>query len=95
MARGKVKKFSALVGTITVTTLLVLFFLAVPAFLGTTAGKVFSFVWLMMALVTLVAFGEKVFSRKRKRVLAPVYKFRGPVYAISKMPKGLRQKDIS
>lgn len=95
MARKKIKKFQALVGMIAVTTMLVLYFLAVPTFLGVTAGRVFSLVWLVVALVTLVAFGQKVFQRKRKGALAPVYVFRSPARTVTKMSKSSKQKGAS
>lgn len=88
MARKRIKKFGALVGMIAVTTLLMLYFLAVPVFWGATSGKVFSFVWLMLALVMLAAFGQKVFEGKRKRVLAPVYVFREAKVTVSGQGQG-------
>jgi hypothetical protein len=95
MARKRVRKFGALLGTIAVTTMLVLYFLAFPAFWATMAGKVFTFVWLAAALVTLVAFGQRAFTGKRKRVLASVYTFKGPAQPASRLGKGPNQKGAS
>lgn len=95
MARKRMRKFSALIGMITVTAMLMLYFLAFPAFLQTTGGKVFSFLWLATALVTLVAFGQKAFTGKRKRVLAPVYTFKGSAQAALRSGKGPNQKGLS
>jgi hypothetical protein len=44
----------------------VLFFLAMPSLIATTAGKVFSLLWLSVALASLAALTSKVFQRKRK-----------------------------
>lgn len=67
MAPKRMHKLSALVGTIVVTTMLILFFLAVPTFAATPIGKMFSVAWLVMALVTLAGFGLKVIKRKQKK----------------------------
>jgi len=73
MARKRMHKLNALVGTIVVTMMLILYFLAVPTFTTTTIGKVFSVAWLILALITLGGFGIKVIKRKqKKRFLAPV-----------------------
>lgn len=84
MARKRIKKFSALVGMITVTALLMLYFLAVPAFWGTLSGQIFSCLWLTLALVMLTAFGQKVFAAKRKRLFTPAYVWRGTAQTVAK-----------
>jgi uncharacterized membrane protein YdfJ with MMPL/SSD domain len=91
MARKRLHKFSALVGTIVVTTMLILYFLAVPTFVTTTIGKVFSVAWLMMALVSLAGFGLKVFKRKpQKRTFAPARA--QETFVLSDWQKRKRQK---
>lgn len=95
MARKRIKKFSALVGMIGVTTLLVLFFLALPAFWASTAGKVFSVVWLMVATCVMVAFGDKVFERKATKPLASVYRLRSRDHVPARAPKVVKRTDIS
>ncbi len=94
MARKRIKKFSALVGMIGVTTLLVLFFLAVPAFWASSAGKVFAVVWLLVAACVLVAFGDKVFARKTTRPLATVYRLRSRDHVPVRAVKLVRRTDI-
>jgi hypothetical protein len=96
MARGRVKKFSALVGMIAVTSMLVLFFLAVPSFLTTTVGQVFSFSWLLIAVATLAGFGMNVFQRKqRKRVPVPSHLQETRTRKISKPGRNQGQSGIS
>lgn len=94
MARKKVGKFSALVGMIAVTTMLMVCFVAAPAFGGATAGKVFSVVWLLVALISFAAFGEKVFARKSPKNRAPVYLFNVQARTVPKVSKGTTQKGI-
>lgn len=95
MARKRMKKFSGLVGLSGVTALLVLFFLAVPAFWVSTTGKVFSVVWLTVAVCVLVAFGDKVFSRGVTRPLASVYRLRNREHMQARAPKADKQTDMS
>ena len=95
MTGKRIKKFSALVGMLGVTALLVLFFLAVPSFWASTAGKVFSVVWLMVAVCVMVAFGGKVFERKRARPLASVYRMRSRGHIPARAAKVVKHTDIS
>lgn len=91
--RRKKHKFSALVSMIAVTSLLVLYFLAVPAFWTTAAGKAFSVVWLVAALAVMAALALTVFERKRERsVLAQVYHFKAPARIVR---YGSKQKGAS
>jgi hypothetical protein len=95
MARERMKKFSALVGMIAVTSMLVLFSLAVPSFLATTAGKVFAVIWMLVAIVSLAGFGLKVFQRKqKKRALAPVYNLRARPRIWRPMERQERYKEV-
>jgi K+ transporter len=93
MARKRMKKFSALVGTIVVTTMLTIYFLALPTFFASSIGKVFSIAWLIVALVTLAGFGLKVFKRKqKKRTFAPARVQEASVHTLAEWQKRQRQK---
>jgi hypothetical protein len=96
MTRKRVKKFSALVGMIAVTSMLVLFFLALPSFLTTTVGVVFSPSWLVIAVATLAGFGMKVFQRKQRiRVIAPSH-WQGTITRMMSKPgRTQRQRGMS
>lgn len=96
MSKKRMKKFTALVGTIAATTMLIIFFLAMPAFLATTGGKVFSVSWLLISLISLAGFSYSLFKgTRKKRTFAPVRGQAASVQQISEWDKRGRQRASS
>jgi hypothetical protein len=81
--KARVSKFGALISLIAVTAMLALFSLALPEFLISTAGRVFTGVWALTAILIFVAHARRI-AGERRRVLP---------YFAKQRDSGLRKKE--
>jgi len=70
--KRKISKFSALIGLSALSAMCVLFFLFIPELVATTAGQVFVGVWALIAMLSFVAHGRSVTTRKGRQYV-PIY----------------------
>lgn len=64
--KEKVSKFGSLISLIAVTALLVLFSLALPEFLASTAGRIFAGLWAVMAIAIFIAHARRMTVERKK-----------------------------
>lgn len=95
MTRRRIRKFNALVGMIAVSTMFILYFLAVPTFKLTTSGAIFSVVWLIVALAAFGGFAIKIFKRVQKRRAVPARNMQGtPARLLTHKPQSQPQHRV-
>lgn len=63
--------------------MLMLFFLFIPEFVATVAGKVFVVIWSLMAVLSFTAYGRSVTVREGRQYV--------PVYGIKKAERTARR----
>ncbi|MBP2652293.1 MAG: hypothetical protein H6Q74_3118 [Firmicutes bacterium] len=64
--KAKISRFGSLVSLVGVTAMLALFALALPEFLSSVAGRVFTVVWSMVAIIVFVAHARRLTIEQRR-----------------------------
>ncbi|GBG57191.1 hypothetical protein SPFL3102_00111 [Sporomusaceae bacterium FL31] len=68
--KEKVSKFGSLISLIAITTMLVVFSLVLPEFIGSAAGRIFIVVWALTAIIAFIAHVTRM-NRQRPRYNIP------------------------
>ncbi|SDE16698.1 hypothetical protein [Sporomusa acidovorans] len=71
--RHKMGKFGSLVSLMLLCTMLILFAVNLPVFMGSTAGRIFAGAWAAFALVIFVSHSASLLAgQRRQNVLMPL-----------------------
>lgn len=85
--RRKISKFGEVVSLALLSAMLVVFFLFMPEFALSTAGRVFIGVWTLLAVLSFVAYGSSVRARRGRQYI--------PLWGIKKVGRSTRARPTS
>jgi hypothetical protein len=71
--KTKISRFGSLLSLVTLTAMLMLFALALPEFLTSTAGRIFAGIWALVSIAVCLAHSTRLSGERRQKLYFPAF----------------------